>query len=391
MSFHSIFLLAGGTQETFSQRKQIRQKLKKEKEEDEETVQSIRKATKRVIVSDDEIDLEDIIEDSSPMKSKVDEEPELGFNIEDEEDFFQDDLYDNYNEEEKKEPGLGKIQEPQDCRETPTPTPTDAVADATQVKTQSQDFFQTLYGKVSRPSRLHPCTPRKPGTEPFLQGKVAPLYMWLSLVLQTQAEYVDYGPLSPPPSTFNTQAQGDTFISSPKDAERTKPHCSKPQPPKQASVRHVAPTATRPPLSRTHKSLTSLPSASKKEQDPFSVPHTGQVSSSSRTAPGLAPASQGRPNKVQPFAAPHTKQRPSGDCAPLQDRDHMPETSTANIQSCGSSIGVMMFSKKVQEGDDAGNKLSVVNNGATLQYYHLRVEACGGIHGAHYEGSVASA
>lgn len=40
-------------------------------EEEEEAVQAVRKTTKRVIASDDEIDIEDLIDDSSPLKSKV--------------------------------------------------------------------------------------------------------------------------------------------------------------------------------------------------------------------------------------------------------------------------------------------------------------------------------
>lgn len=46
-------------------------KEKPEEEEEEESVQAVRKTSSRVIVSDDEVDLEETIEDPSPTKSQV--------------------------------------------------------------------------------------------------------------------------------------------------------------------------------------------------------------------------------------------------------------------------------------------------------------------------------
>lgn len=62
-----FFCLAGKPAETSPLSKATREDM----EEEEENVQAVRKTTNLVIVSDDEIELEDIIEDSSPIKSKV--------------------------------------------------------------------------------------------------------------------------------------------------------------------------------------------------------------------------------------------------------------------------------------------------------------------------------
>ena len=66
-----IFFYVGKSEETFPLRnKPIPKKLKGE----EENVKGVRKTSKMIIVSDDdddEVDLEDMIEDSSPIKNKV--------------------------------------------------------------------------------------------------------------------------------------------------------------------------------------------------------------------------------------------------------------------------------------------------------------------------------
>ena len=77
----------------------------------------------------------------------MEEKSETGFNIEDDEDFFQD-LCDDFNEEEEEEdvPRWEDMVETQDFLDTETAT--DITTDTTQVKTQPQDVFQDKFGKV---------------------------------------------------------------------------------------------------------------------------------------------------------------------------------------------------------------------------------------------------
>ncbi|XP_063864598.1 recQ-like DNA helicase BLM isoform X1 [Scylla paramamosain] len=309
--------------------------VKKETEEEEEAVQAVRKSTKRVIASDDEVDIEDLIDDSSPLKSKVDEESENGLAIEDEEeDFFQDDFFGN--EEEEKGPGWEEMLKPQDSQEFTSTT--NAASDTALIETHSKDTSQCPFGKTQAigiedghvsPSVSHCSTQAEGGVSVLSPKSTDPVYkdesfkaeVKTSSALGHTSKFVGAAP----------KEENETNLSFPKVSEEKRKLQSGILHPlgEEAPVHKVTPMVTYVSLSKAQKPSISFLRASEKAQDTHPVQQSLHVLSASSCTPQSLPA--GASHKI-----PNPAQEPS--TTTLQDAC---KTSLLNMPNFGSSLEVM--------------------------------------------------